>query len=144
MQIKLEGMEELINKIKEVTTGREFEECNKNIIKKTQELAKNKMKSKVPQSLDNSMSGKKGYRPGGHSKDNIPISKIKNKKGYFYGTVGWETDDTSEYFYVKFVNYGTTKMKPKPFIQQTYQEIEKPMDEIAINEYENMLKKLGE
>ncbi|MDP4146119.1 MAG: hypothetical protein Q8936_16785 [Bacillota bacterium] len=144
MKIQLEGMEDILNKVKELSTGREFEECNKGIIKKTQQLAKDKMRPRVPNSLDNSMSGRKGYRPNGHAKDNIPVSKIKNKKGYFYGSVGWETGDTSEYFYIKFVNYGTSKMKPKAFIQQTYDEIEKPLDQIAIEEYENLIRKLGE
>lgn len=144
MKIEFDGMDELLAKVKAISTGREFEETNKYIVKQGLELAKNKMKSKMPTSKDNSKSGKKGNRPSGNAKNNILASKVTNKKGYFSGEVGWGTNAEDEYFYAKFINYGTTKMKPQPFVQDTYDEIEKPIEQMAIKEYENLLKKLGD
>lgn len=139
-----EGMDELLAQVKEIATGREFDECNKNIIKKSMVLAKDKLKDNMPESKDLSKSGKTGYRPSKHSKDAIPVGKIKSKNGYYGGLVGWDKADTSENFYIAFKNFGTTKMKPEGFIQKTYDEIDKQCEEIAKEEYENLVKKLGD
>ena len=77
---------------------------------------KNYCKSRMLVSKDNSKSGRKGNRPKGHAKDNIPVSKIKviKRDEFSYIVIGWEKSDTSPYYYEKFHEWGSTKHAPHP------------------------------
>ena len=91
-------------------------------------------------SADNSKSGRNGYRPPGHARDNIP-KKVTTKKG----EVGWELNgDAQNWFYMKFVEWGTSKMPPRDFLNNTKSECESEYHMIADQEYQKALnEKLG-
>ena len=94
----------------------------------------------IPRSADNSKSGRNGYRPPGHARDNIP-KKVTTKKG----EVGWELNgDAQNWFYMKFVEWGTSKMPPRDFLNNTKSECESEYHMIADQEYQKALnEKLG-
>lgn len=141
ISMNMTGMDELLEQVKEMSTGREFKETNKKIVKDGLNLAFDELYKRMPTSKDLSKSGKKGYRPTRHAKENI-FGNVKEKNDYVYGLLGWQKDDMSENFYIKFVNYGTTKMKPKDFIQETYKVIDKPIEEIARQYYKKLVERL--
>lgn len=83
---------------------------------------------------------KKGYRPSGHAADNIPTKATT--KG---GEVGWTLlGDAENWFYMKFVEWGTTKQPPQDFLYNTMEECRGQWDTIADQEYQKLLnEKLG-
>lgn len=67
-------------------------------------------------------SSKESWRTGTHARDEVLLGKIKAKNGVKSINVGWEKDDNSPHFYMKFQNWGTSKMPHPPhkgFIEKT-------------------------
>lgn len=142
--MKLQGFEELQKSFEAMASDAEAAEVEKKIVRRCRDIAAEKMRGKVPKSRDNSKSGKKGYRPAGHAADNVPVSGIRSRGGSPSATVGWEKADNSQFFYVKFVEWGTSKMQPRDFIYSTIQECWGTFDTIAENEIQNFVDtKLG-
>ena len=99
------------------------------------------MKAHMPKSADNSTSGRTGYRPPGHAADNIPKNVTAKK-----AEVGWQLNgDAENCFYMKFVEWGTSKMPPRDFLDNTIDESEADYYRIAEEEYQKFLnEKLGD
>lgn len=58
------------------------------------------------------------WRTGEHAADNIKLSGIKQQGGAKFVAVGIQPNDNSHYFYLKFIEYGTSKMSAQPFMQR--------------------------
>lgn len=135
------GLTEQLKALEEVASEKEMKAANKRVVERSTPFVKEAMQKHIPVSGDNSKSGKEGYRPGGHAKENVPISKISTRGTQAWAEVGWDLGDASEYFYMKFVEWGTWKMPPRDFIEVTIRETEAKIVEIAKDEYEALLKK---
>lgn len=142
MIIEFEGLDELIKEVEKVASEAEIEKANVKILKECGKKAQAAAKIKMPVSDDPMKSGRKGSRTGSHSKDNIPLSGVKKKSGYQSIIVGWEKSDNSPYFYVKFTEWGTTKMKPQAYMERTRQELETYFSYVAENEYQKLIDSL--
>ncbi|MDU3549401.1 MAG: HK97 gp10 family phage protein [Clostridium sp.] len=142
MIIKFEGLDELIKEVEKVSRESEIEKANAKILRKCAKKSKETAKTKMPKSNDPMLSGRKGSRTGKHSADNIPLSGVKKKNGYQSITVGWDKSDNSPYFYTKFTEWGTSKIKPIAYMENTKQELTKYFSEVAKSEYENLISKL--
>lgn len=142
--ITFTGLEELTRACEDCASDLELANVNRKIVERSSAVVKAAMEKRIPMSGDNSKSGKKGVRPGGHARKNVPVSAIKFDGAAASAEVGWKLSDNSEYFYMKFVNWGTTKMAPREFIQSAIAEVEGETSEIARQEYEALLKaKIG-
>ena len=139
------GLDELIKKMNQVANNTERLEIDKKIVKKCGQYIKPVMQTEIPRSKDNSKSGRKlkgggSSRPThGHAADNVPVSGARVKSGSAYVEVGWKLSDNSEYFYMKFINWGTTKMPPNPIITRTIKKCENGCVQIASDEYQNFI-----
>lgn len=142
MIIKFEGLDELIKEVEKVASKYEIEKANAKILKECGKKAQSTVKTKMPRSNNPMASGRKGSRTGQHSADNIPLSGVKNRKGYQSIIVGWDKSDNSPYFYTKFTEWGTSKMKPLAYMERTKQELTGYFSEIAQKEYESLISKL--
>lgn len=140
VSIKMQGMEELTKACEDCASPATLQRTNKKIVKRASVIVKEAMQKHVPVSADNSKSGREGFRPGGHAKPNIPIGPVRVDYTVASAEVGWKLSDRSEYFYMKFVEWGTTKMAPRDFIEVATKEAENPMTEVARQEYEALLK----
>lgn len=130
--------------LEECTTDTELKATNKRIVNRSTPIVKEAMEKRIPVSANNATSGKVGYRPGGHAKQNVPISRISTRGTQAWAEVGWTLGDSSEYFYMKFVEWGTWKMPPRDFIEAAIKETENQIAQIAKEEYEALLAaKLG-
>lgn len=130
---KFEGFEEVQRGVEALASPAEIRAINKQIFKRSADVAEPRMKKHMPKSADNSKSGKRGYRPPGHASENIPKKVTATK-----GEVGWNlTGDAENWFYMKFVEWGTSKMPPRDFIENTKMESEADFHRIA--EEESML-----
>jgi HK97 gp10 family phage protein len=138
---RFEGFEEVRNAVEALASDSEVGALNKRIFERSADITEPKMKAHMARSADNSKSGKKGYRPPGHAADNIP-KKATAKKG----EVGWELNgDAENWFYMKFVEWGTSKMPPRDFLDNTKSECESEYHMIAEEEYQKKLsEKLGD
>lgn len=145
IDMEFTGLEELQKAFAELADDTEVTKVNKRIVTKCRDHAAEVMERKIPRSANNAKSGKKGYRPHGHAASNVPVSNVKVSKGEPYATVGWEKADNSEYFYMKFVEWGTYKMQPRDFVYKTISECWPVWDGYAEEEYQNFLDgKLGD
>lgn len=137
--MEFEGLEELRKQFETLADDRETTAVERKIVTRNRDIAAQRMKGKVPKSADNAKSGKKGYRPSGHAADNIPVSNVRMSGGSPTATVGWEKADNSEYFYIKFVEWGTYRMQPRDFIYSTINECWAEFDATAEQEIQAFL-----
>lgn len=139
-----EGLNELVQQVNALADENEMQQIERRIVTKSRDIAAERMKGKIKRSANNRKSGKRGYRPPGHAADNIPVSGIKMSGGEPSASVGWEKADSSAFFYMKFVEWGTYKMAPRDFIYSTINECWAAFDAAAESEMQNYLNsKLG-
>lgn len=142
MKITMEfvGLDKLMKQIESLASTSEIDALNKRIFQRCADVTEPKMKANMARSGDNSKSGRKGYRPPGHAADNIPVKVTKSK-----AEVGWNLKgDAENFFYMKFVEWGTTKQSPKDFIYNTLDAVDGEISSIAEQECQTMLnQKLG-
>lgn len=141
ISMQFEGLEELQKQIEALASDAELRTVQRKIVERCRDHAAERMRGRVPKSADNSKSGKKGYRPGGHAADHVPVSGIRTSGGSPSASVGWEKADSSEYFYVKFVEWGTYRMPPRDFIYSTISECWATFDGIAESEMQAFIDK---
>lgn len=138
ISFEMDSLEELEKKVELLASGKEIDKTNRTIFQRSADLTEPKMKARIPKSTDNSKSGKVGYRPPGHAADNIPKS-VSSKRAI----VGWKLNgDAQNWFYMKFVEWGTSKMPPQDFVENTKQECEGQYYIIAEQEYQKTLDRL--
>lgn len=145
MQIDMnfDSFDKILKEVEKLATSTEIDEVAEKIVNEESEIAKSEISSRFPKSKDNSKSGKRGYRPSGHFAENVPKSKVKKKKGYIYIVIGEEKDE-GEYFYTKFPEWGTSKIKPALVFAKVREQIQKELEEKGIEEYSKLLQeKLG-
>lgn len=140
MTLEFEGLAELQRQLEQLADDSEIRKANRQIFQRAVDATHPRMKSNMARSADNSKSGKKGYRPSGHAADNIP-TKVTGT----YGEVGWSLlGDAENWFYMKFVEWGTSKQPPQDFIYNTLDQSEDEYSKIADEEYQKLLnQKLG-
>lgn len=140
ISFKFEGFEEIKRGVEALASPAEIRAVNKRIFRRSAEITEQRMKKHMPKSADNSKSGKRGYKPPGHASDNIPKKSTATK-----GEVGWNLNgDAENWFYMKFVEWGTSKMPPRDFLENTKSESEADYHRIAEEEYKRTLdQKLG-
>lgn len=102
ISFRFEGFEEVQRGVEALSSSAEIGAINKKIFQRSADITEPKMKAHMARSADNSKSGRNGYRPPGHARDNIP-KKVTTQKG----EVGWELNgDAQNWFYMKFVEWG--------------------------------------
>lgn len=144
VEMKFDGLDELIRACEKIATGKQLEEIDREIIIDGSKLAKSEIKRRMHRSKDVSKSGRKGSRTGQHAIDNIPESNIKKKKDRLFMVIGWEKSDDSPYYYMKFEEWGTSKRTPHESFYPASQIVYKNLNAIGIQKYETLLKKVLE
>lgn len=61
----------------------------------------------------------------GHAKKFLKVSKVSKEKGIKVVKVGISKGDNSEAFYLKFHEYGTSKMSARPFMRPAFEKKKK-------------------
>ena len=148
MSLQFDGLKDLEDAVKKLANDTERLEVDKRIVKACGQYAQPVMKGEIPRSKDHSKSGRKlkgggSSRPThGHAADNVPLSAVKISGGMPYVEVGWDLSDNSEYFYMKFINWGTTKITPTPFVEKTISKCDPGWEQIAEREYQQFISAL--
>lgn len=76
----------------------------------------------------------------GRAKKYLKVSKVKKEKGIKVVKVGISKEDNSQAFYLKFHEYGTSKMPARPFMRPAF---ERKRKEALEKTYEVIRKGLG-
>lgn len=147
MQIDFDGkgLETLLSQLQVAASEERIQQANEQIVQEGATRAKAIMQPKIPVSKDNSKSGralKMGgeSRPSGHARPNVPIGKTRdNGQCGKAAEVGWQLSDGSEYFYMKFVNWGTAKQPPRDFVDSTAEQVEPELQKIGERQYQKLL-----
>ena len=114
MAFELSGINELISELERI--GNNVERIKRYSLKKGGDIIKEGMKRRCPRST----------REGRHLADNIITSDAEESDGKLYVDVGPKKGDNHEFFYGKFLEYGTVKMRAQPFAEPGF--IEKRQD----------------
>lgn len=106
--IELTGVDEILNKLQQIgaNVGRLENKALKNAAEPVLEDAK----------ATNSFKDRSGKLRKG-----LKITNVKKKEGIKYILVGVDRGDNSEVFYGKFIEFGTSKMPARPFLQPAYE-----------------------
>jgi len=106
ININFSGLEDILNDLKAMGDALETKGVN-NALKEGAKVVKKELEAVAPKSDIN--------KP--HAKDNIKISRIKNKNGEKSIDIGWNGTD---HFYMRMVDLGTSKMPPTHFKDRAY------------------------
>ena len=107
-EIELQGMQELLNSLTELgRKGSRIE--NKALLAAAQPI------------LDEATSTSAFNDRSGKGRAGLKISRVKSKGDTKHVLIGIEKGDISEIFYMKFLEFGTSKMPARPFLQPAYE-----------------------
>lgn len=119
--IELEGMAELIDKVNKL--GLKGEVIKKKALDKAGKLVKDSMERKAPRSEETKK----------HMADNIEVSEIEKRNGVDFIKIGPNKGDNSEFFYSKFTEWGTSKIRAQHWAESSVLENKREINQ-AIKE----------
>jgi len=108
--IELSGVDEILNRLQQI--GANVSRLENKALKDAAEPVLEDAKVNAP------------IRTG-KLKEGLKISGIKNRDGTKYVLVGIDKSDSSKIFYGKFIEFGTSKMSPRPFLEPAYEKNKK-------------------
>ncbi|ABS42576.1 HK97-gp10 family putative phage morphogenesis protein [Clostridium botulinum] len=104
--MELEGMDNLIRKIEDM--GKAGTRIENKALKKAGELIVEEAKNNVPVKTEKLKKG-------------LKVSGVRKKGGNKFVLAGIQKGDNSKIFYGKFLEFGTSKMKARPFMGPAYE-----------------------
>ncbi|MET7041783.1 HK97-gp10 family putative phage morphogenesis protein [Clostridium botulinum] len=117
--MELDGMDNLIRKIEDM--GKAGTRIENAALKKAGELIMEEAKNNVP------------FRKG-KLKEGLKVSGVRKKGENKFVLVGIQKGDNSKIFYGKFLEFGTSKMKARPFMGPAYESKKEEAKEVIKEE----------
>ncbi|HID0883020.1 TPA: HK97-gp10 family putative phage morphogenesis protein [Clostridium botulinum] len=117
--MELDGLDELIRKVQDM--GRAGTMIENRALKKAGELIVEEAKNNVP------------FRKG-KLKEGLKVSGVRKKNGNKFVLAGIQKGDNSKIFYGKFLEFGTSKMKARPFMGPAYESKKEEAKEVIKEE----------
>jgi HK97 gp10 family phage protein len=111
--ISFEGFDDFLSNLQQL--GENASMVEGKALKAGAAVLQESMKKRAPRSPDTKE----------HAADHISISKVKMRDGARYVLVGVERTDNSKWFYLKFHEFGTSKMAARPWAAPAATESEK-------------------
>lgn len=106
--IELTGVDEILNKLQQIGTN-------------ISRLENKALKNAAEPVLEDAKATNAFNDRSGRLRKGLKISNIKNKEGVKYILVGVDKSDNSKIFYGKFLEFGTSKISARPFLQPAYE-----------------------
>lgn len=134
MSVEVSGFDDIFKNLTEM--GKDIEKVEKKALKKAGKVVAKEISKNAPKSIMVKKATKKSkWRTGKHAADNVPVGRVKTDK---YGeksvSIGWDIGDNSPYFYMKFLEFGTSKITARPFMGRSLDNTEKEVFETITNE----------
>lgn len=117
--LEVDGMAQIKKKILEL--GKKGQRIENKALTSGAEIVRTKISQEAPRSNKprQPAPGTQSWRTGEHAADHITASRVKKVDGVKVVEVGISKGDNSNYFYLKFHEYGTEKMPPRPFLNRS-------------------------
>lgn len=106
--IELTGVDEILNKLQQIGTN-------------ISRLENKALKNAAEPVLEDAKATNEFNDRSGRLRKGLKISNVKNKEGVKYVLVGVDKSDNSKIYYGKFLEFGTSKISAKPFLQPAYE-----------------------
>jgi HK97 gp10 family phage protein len=106
--IELTGVDEILNKLQQMGTN-------------ISRLESKALKNAAEPVLEDAKATNAFNDRSGKLRKGLKISNVKNKEGTKYILVGIDKGDNSKIYYGKFLEFGTSKMPARPFLQPAYE-----------------------
>ncbi|MVX64227.1 hypothetical protein GKZ28_11050 [Clostridium chromiireducens] len=106
--IELTGVDEILNKLQQIGTN-------------ISRLENKALKNAGEPVLEDAKATNAFNDRSGKLRKGLKISNIKKLDGTKYVLVGVDKSDNSKIYYGKFLEFGTSKMPAKPFLQPAYE-----------------------
>lgn len=106
--IELTGVDEILNRLQQIGTN-------------ISRLENKALKNAAEPVLEDAKATNAFNDRIGRLRKGLKISNIKNKEGVKYILVGVDKSDNSKIFYGKFLEFGTSKISARPFLQPAYE-----------------------
>ena len=120
MPIELEGIDEFIRNLERI--GKRIEDVAPKALAAGAEVIRREAAKRAPYDTTSRNLAKR-YSPGRHLRDNIATSDMKRSAdGELYVEVGPQRGDNNDFFYGKFLEFGTVKMPSQPFVEPAFLE----------------------
>ncbi|MED4726993.1 HK97 gp10 family phage protein [Aneurinibacillus migulanus] len=115
-RIEMLGMQQLREKLERL--GNRAKTIENKALREGAEVLRNEIAARAPRSSSPRQpdSPSQSWRTGQHAADHIKMSGVKQADGAKIIEVGIQKGDRSHYFYLKFHEWGTSKMSAKPFM----------------------------
>ncbi|MED0676984.1 HK97-gp10 family putative phage morphogenesis protein [Aneurinibacillus thermoaerophilus] len=116
-KLEIQGMQHLLDKLQSL--GNRAKVVENRALKEGAEILRSEIAARAPRS-DSPRQPKppsQTWRTGEHAADNIKMSGVKQQDGVKIIDVGIQKSDNSHYFYLKFKEWGTSKMAAEPFME---------------------------
>ncbi|MFT9848515.1 HK97-gp10 family putative phage morphogenesis protein [Aneurinibacillus sp. REN35] len=120
--VDLQGLQQLRDKLQRL--GNKAKTVENQALRAGAEVLRSEIAARAPRSSSprGPDSPSQSWRTGQHAADNIKMSGIKQADGAKIIEVGIQKGDRSHYFYLKFKEWGTSKMSAEPFIAPAVEE----------------------
>ncbi len=122
--VTFEGMDELLKKLQEL--GTKASRLENQALQAGAKVVQKNISQRAPRSSQprqpKESAPSQTWRTGQHAADHIRLSRVKNKDGIKTVEVGVQKGDNSHYFYLKFKEWGTSKMQAEPFMEPAAEE----------------------
>lgn len=106
--IELTGVDEILNRLQQIGAN-------------LGKLENKALKNAAEPVLDDAKATNAFKNRNGKLRKGLKITNVKKKDGMKYILVGVDRGDNSEVFYGKFIEFGTSKMPARPFLQPAYE-----------------------
>lgn len=106
--IELTGVDEILNRLQQIGAN-------------LGKLENKALKNAAEPVLDDAKATNAFKNRSGKLRKGLKITNVKKKDGMKYILVGVDRGDNSEVFYGKFIEFGTSKMPARPFLQPAYE-----------------------
>ncbi|APF27067.1 bacteriophage HK97-gp10, tail-component family protein [Clostridium sporogenes] len=117
--MELDGLDELIRKVQDM--GKAGVRVENAALKKAGELIVEEAKNNVPVKTEKLKKG-------------LKVSGVRKKGGNKFVLAGIQKGDNSKIFYGKFLEFGTSKMKARPFMGPAYESKKEEAKEVIKDE----------
>lgn len=107
VDVEIKGMDELLERLKEMGV-------------KSSKIQNTALKKAAEPIFEDAVSTTAFKDRTGKGRAGIKIGRPKTKGDTKYILVGIDRSDNSEIFYMKFIEYGTSKMPARPFIRPAF------------------------
>jgi len=106
--IELTGVDEILNKLQQIGAN-------------LGKLENKALKNAAEPVLEDAKATNAFKNRSGKLRKGLKITNVKKKDGMKYILVGVDRGDNSAVFYGKFIEFGTSKMPARPFLQPAYE-----------------------